>query len=916
MDYIPGAPSGLLSEAEYAPHPPFIATRIVAANEAREFGKYELVSKLAAGGMAVTFRARMKGAAGVTKPVVIKQILPHFADDPEFVEMFVSEARVAAGLTHSNIAQVFDFGEIDGQYFLAMELVQGQPLSKLLRRAQKAGMPGLPMPLALHIASQMCDGLDYAHRHVGEDGQPMGLVHRDVSPDNVLISYEGQVKVIDFGIAKATSVVEARTSPGTLKGKYPYFSTEQARGQQDLDARSDIFAVGVVLYEMLCGRRPYEGELAAVLPRILSGDYARPSELNPAISPELEAVMGRAMALDREERYPTAQAFSEALREQLYSANPRFSPVLLSQLLGHLFAEELAAEGRRIEATPAFMDMLAAWQAQPLGEPTGVRPRPPTGGSRPGPGSNSGQRPVLRTPSGTGGSSSRPALPRPASNGGNGSNGGGRSVSSASVRRVTSNGVPRTVASASRTSERVPVPATMVAPPDVTEEPSTTVSKPVSSARAAQEVHDTPVETPAVRASGMTDALRPLREAQAREEAERSERRQRLVMLISVPLFGLALLLAGLHYFLSGKPEAPPTGSLWLTSTPPGASVKINGRDVSGVTPLVVRGVTLDEANTIILTLPGYRPWTKRFTPTSETEPPMHAELERLAPEPSATPQPAPATEPPAATADGGTQAVAAAPEAGPAEVAPNLKYNEVEYPTRLFVLRPQHNAVPLEKYGTASIELNPGASYSVSTSGGVSLQKGRGGSTSSLAYYLEGDNVPADDSFGLLGAGARTIKGARRLHVFLLDDDREDNSGTMRVNLRQSAWVPPRLLSFDSTRDALVLKPEHQHVLRGLNPDAIYLLTVRDDFAELRSGANGRTRRVLCAESSQKSARRNHRLLEAGKRYQLTGADTLRCTFPDSRVEDNAGALEVDIVDVTEMSRRERAAALRGASR
>ncbi|HZH17747.1 MAG TPA: serine/threonine-protein kinase, partial [Archangium sp.] len=211
--------------------------------------------------MAITYRARMKGAAGVTKPVVIKQILPHFADEPDFVEMFVSEARVAAGLTHGNIAQVFDFGEIDGQYFLAMEFVHGQTLSKLLRRAQKAGLPGLPMPLALFVATQICDGLDYAHRHIGEDGRPMGLVHRDVSPDNVLISYEGQVKVIDFGIAKATSVVEARTSPGTLKGKYPYFSTEQAQGAQDLDARSDIFAVGVVLYEMLCGRRPYEGEM-------------------------------------------------------------------------------------------------------------------------------------------------------------------------------------------------------------------------------------------------------------------------------------------------------------------------------------------------------------------------------------------------------------------------------------------------------------------------------------------------------------------------------------------------------------------------------------------------------------------------------------------------------------------------------
>jgi len=137
-----------------------------------------------------------------------------------------------------------------------------------------------------------------------------------------------------------------------------------------------------------------------------------------------------------------------------------------------------------------------------------------------------------------------------------------------------------------------------------------------------------------------------------------------------------------------------------------------------------------------------------------------------------------------------------------------------------------------------------------------------------------------------------------------------------VRVHLRQSKWVAPRQLTFDATRDALVLKPEHQLVVRGLNPDALYLLTVRDDYPELRPGAKGRTRRVLCVESSQTSTRRNHRLLEAGKRFQLTGADTLRCTYPDTEVGDNAGALEVDIVDMTVMSRRDRAAALRGSSR
>ncbi|QRO03015.1 protein kinase [Archangium violaceum] len=858
--------------------------------------------------MAVTYRARMNGAAGVTKPVVIKQILPHFADDPGFVEMFVSEARVAAGLTHGNIAQVFDFGEIDGQFFLAMEFVHGQPLSKVLRRAQRTGLPSLPLPLALHVAIQMCDGLDYAHRHVSEDGQPMGLVHRDVSPDNVLISYEGQVKVIDFGIAKATSVVESRTSPGTLKGKYPYFSTEQARGQQDLDARSDIFAVGVVLYEMVCGRRPYEGELVAVLPRILSGDYAAPSALNPAITPELESVMATAMALDRDTRYPTAQAFSEALREQLYSANARFSPAMLSQLMGHLFSEELAAEGRRVEVPPSFLEQLSVWQAQaqPTGEPTGVLPRQSgTGGGRTStgsgvravrPGSDSG-----RPASGPGIRSGASGAQKPPSNGTGGrpsSNASGRAVSSASVRRVTSSAVPRTPAS-----------PTLAEPPDLAAEPSTAVSQQATAATdSVEEPRDTPVDMPAVTVpAARLDPLGSFRQAQERDAQERADRRQRLVMLISLPLIGLALFLGAINYFLSGRGDGSPTGSLWLTSTPSGASVKLNGKDVPGVTPLVVGSVPLEEANTLVLTLPGYRPWTKRFTRSSDADPPIHAELERLQEEPAPPEKPQP-TEAVAATTAEPVDAGTEAPKSNP--------YNEVDYPARLIVLRPKYNAFPVTQYTTASIDLSPSASYSVNTEGSASLAEERGGASGTLAYFLEGDNVSVDESFGLIGPASRTIKGARRLHVFLLDDDVSDNSGTVRVHLRQSKWTAPRQLTFNAAQDALALKPEHQLVLRGLNPDALYLLTVRDDLPELRSGAGGRTRRVLCAESNQKSARRTHRLFESGKRYQLTGADTLRCTYPDTRLEDNAGALEVDIVDVTDMSRRDRAAALRGASR
>ncbi|ATB29489.1 serine/threonine-protein kinase [Melittangium boletus] len=850
------------------------ATRNVAPNAAQEFGKYELVSKLAAGGMAVTYRARMRGAAGVTKPVVIKQILPHFADEPAFVEMFVSEARVAAALTHGNIAQVFDFGEIDGQYFLAMEFVHGQPLSKLMRRAQRMGLPGLPVPLALYIASQICDGLDYAHRHRGEDGEPLGLVHRDVSPDNVLISYEGQVKVIDFGIAKATSVVETRTSPGTLKGKYPYFSTEQARGEQDLDARSDTFAVGVVLYEMLCGRRPYEGEFAVVLPRLLAGDYPAPSALNPAITPELEAVIGTAMALDRGERYPTAQAFSEALREQLYSSWPRFSPSLVAQLLGHLFAEDLAVEGHPVEVTPGFLEQFSEWKAS--GGAAGRPPAPRPGSS---PGSESGR---------TGSSSGVRALairtPPPASRTRTSTTGNLRAAGStpASGRRASSTGVPRA--------------------PTNTENPVTRVD--------AQRPHDTPVEVPALPASA--ELRQSLRETELRVAEVTAERRNQWLLLLGVP-FAALLLLGFLISRVTGSKadasEALLVSSQWIRSTPAGATVKIDGKELPERTPLVVSDLPLKKAYTLEISRAGYRPWSQERTPLSATgaEPELNVALEPL-PGASIDPLPAEAT---AASAPSEP-----APEPVPTPGAPDSSRHAVDYPTRLFVLRPRHNAFPLSQYATASIELNPAKSYLVTTDGAASMAQGKGGATDHLAYFIEGDHVSVDESFGVLGTGSRTFKGIRRMHVFTLDDDLSDNSGTVRVKFQQSQWMAPRVLAFTAAEDALVLKPEHQFVLRGLNPEAVYLLTVRDDAAELASGPGGRVHRALCVESSQKSARRTPRLLESGKRVQITGADTLRCTFPDTRLEDNQGAFEVDIVDVTPMSRQERAAALRGETR
>ena len=181
-------------------------------------GRYTLLRRLAVGGMAEIYRARYEAAAGVTRPVVVKKILPAFAGNRNFVAMFVNEARIVVGLSHGNIAQVFDFGEIDGEYFLAMEYVPGQTLSKVIKKARAAGMPVLPLPYACLVAVEMCNGLHYAHTRLGEDAQPLGIVHRDVTPQNVLLSWEGQVKIVDFGIAKARHASGEKTETGAIKG--------------------------------------------------------------------------------------------------------------------------------------------------------------------------------------------------------------------------------------------------------------------------------------------------------------------------------------------------------------------------------------------------------------------------------------------------------------------------------------------------------------------------------------------------------------------------------------------------------------------------------------------------------------------------------------------------------------------------
>ncbi|NPC75882.1 protein kinase [Corallococcus exiguus] len=324
------------------------------------FGRYELVSWLGRGGMAETWRAQLVGDAGVTKPVLIKKVLPEYADDEAFISMFISEARISATLSHGNVAQVFDFGRVDGEYFLAMEFVDGQPLHRVLKRALKSDLVALPIPVTVFIAMEMCRGLHYAHTRTDSSSRPLGIVHRDISPDNVLLGYEGQVKIVDFGIAKAQLIRGFKTAPGVVKGKYLFFSPEQARGEE-VDARTDVWATGVVLYELLCGRLPVEGPPHVVMTRVGRGEIPAPSVLRPDLPQELNDIVMKALTPDREQRFESSHAFGDALAGFLYSNFPRFSSLTIAHLLQLLFKEELAQQGRELPVPTTFRDEIKGW---------------------------------------------------------------------------------------------------------------------------------------------------------------------------------------------------------------------------------------------------------------------------------------------------------------------------------------------------------------------------------------------------------------------------------------------------------------------------------------------------------------------------------------------------------------------------
>ncbi|WP_224240274.1 serine/threonine-protein kinase [Hyalangium gracile] len=524
------------------------------------FGKYELLERLGAGGMAIVYRARYTAAPGITKPVVIKRVLGHYAEDQAFVEMFVQEARISVGLNHGNIVQVFDFGQVDGEYFLAMELVDGQPLSRLLKQAEAMGLAQLPPPLAVSIAIEMCKGLHHAHTRKDERGRPLGLVHRDISPDNVLISYEGEVKISDFGIAKAQLAGRPVTESGVVKGKYRYLSPEQAYAVPDLDARSDVYAVGVVLYRMLCGRLPADGHELSVMQRIANGQLTPPRELAPELDAELVQILQNALATDREARTPSAEALHLQLSQWFAVMAPLFPVHTLKHLMGLVFESELREKGRTPQLPPRFEEQVAMW-------------------------SRSQQRQLPRTDSVP--AAQWPGTPAPTSG------------------RTGPRESPEVDSQTTRPARRVSRPDHRVTQ-TVPEMPS------VELAEATQEM--APVEKPVSRPRAAARAREPkAREPEATGDAYAGVTRflmgliphWRVVVGVAVVAV-MAVKIVTWVFF-----GTPP---LMIVSEPPGALVSLD-REFKGVTPLKLENVSRAEPHTVELSRVGMKAWSRRFEP-------------------------------------------------------------------------------------------------------------------------------------------------------------------------------------------------------------------------------------------------------------------------------------------------------------
>ncbi|MFB1483502.1 serine/threonine-protein kinase [Corallococcus sp. RDP092CA] len=343
------------------------------------FGKYRMVQRLATGGMAHLFLATLDGPDGFSKACVIKRILPEYANLEPFARMFADEAKVAALLTHPNIVQVFDFGKIEGQYYLAMEWIQGQSLDRIMRHAAAANIPLGPR-VTVDVGLAMSDALTYAHAKTLSDGTPLKLVHRDITPGNVLVSRDGIVKLADFGIVKSSVNLE-RTVAGVVKGKYAYMSPEQITNRE-LDHRSDLYSLGIVLYEASTGRRLFKRDtMEATILAASQGDVPPPSQVAPGFPPELERILLKCLAKEPAQRYQTARELHDDLERYRTAQHWTSGGRELATLMATLFPPDAGGRVSTAVSVPGSSPGASA-EASGMGAtrtPTGISGPPPFG---------------------------------------------------------------------------------------------------------------------------------------------------------------------------------------------------------------------------------------------------------------------------------------------------------------------------------------------------------------------------------------------------------------------------------------------------------------------------------------------------------------------------------------------------------
>ncbi len=332
----------------------------MAAFRPHRFGRYIIVDPIAVGGMAEIYRARLAGSKeGPDRVIIIKKVIANLSQNTEFIQMFEEEIKITVGLTHPNIIQIYDYGKVDDQYFMAMEYVEGKNLRQFVKRlADMKSMFSIDM--SAHIISQVCHALGYAHAFKDRlSGKPLCIVHRDISPQNVMISYDGAVKLFDFGIAKAKSASEA-TRAGVIKGKPSYLSPEQVNGEE-LDGRSDIFALGILLWELLTAKRLFVADTDLAVLRLIQGSKIEaPSTFNPAVPQALDGIVLKSLSRDKGKRYQNAEEFQRDLHKFLYSFNPSFNPADLSYYAQELFKAEIKEDRQRLHK---------ALSTEPVGDP-------------------------------------------------------------------------------------------------------------------------------------------------------------------------------------------------------------------------------------------------------------------------------------------------------------------------------------------------------------------------------------------------------------------------------------------------------------------------------------------------------------------------------------------------------------------